>query len=384
LGVALRKQQFVEEDNSHRSYSNSNTKDCKRRNSMASRPSAAVKRSGSVRAAIKIFEQKTTLTPSTKKYLVVSEDRGKPAENWSTDESTKPLESAEAKKQPKYPTAKFKREATLLHVNLDCEEVCNGDRTAQKCDGNVNGQRKQRTAEFLSNISEEEHDNFLVENDRSLKSYSDQAKSGQNSTVFTVTEGSQRRKTELDQTKTKPVVPIKRVTKQQMNTSVPFFKHNSGDSHCVNETCKSGNICDSARNTGMDENNSVRHDNFSCLQNSSAMSESSVKKFHTTQGREKLQKGDKGSMAPTRPYSLPRTNQFMSVRGTKHSTSTAGSNQTTSLPGTDQMTSVPGTSSKHPYSVIQPQDDEVYHDVGPPINLVKQCTRSATSEAKFR
>jgi hypothetical protein len=428
LGVALRKQSFVEADNSHRSYSNNNTKDCKRRNNMAYRPSAAGAKRGSVKAAIQIFEQNAAVSPSTKNNLALSEDGRMHAVNCSTDESTQPLESAEAKKEPKYHRVKFKREATLVQVNLDCEEVCNGDRTAQPADGNVNGQCQQKTTKFLSNNSEEEHEKFRVKNDRGLNSYSDQAISGQNATVFTVTEGSGRSKSEHNQTKTKPVVPIKKVTKQQINTSVPFSKNNSSDSHCVKETCQLENICDSARNTCMDENIVVRHDKFACPQNSSTMSESSVMKLHTTQGREKLQKGDKMSVAPIRSFlwgasvpctnqsaTVPGTNQFTSVPDTNHSTSIAGSNQTTSVPGTDQMTSVPGvvtkhyepakpdnfanlniystdavyddvyppsavcssgTSSNHQYSVVQPQDD-VYDDVGPPINEVKQCTRSA-------
>jgi hypothetical protein len=489
---------------------------------MASRPSAAANRSFSVKATVNIFEKNTAVTPSAKKNVVVSKDRRKPAVNWSKDKSTQPLESAEAKKEPKYPAGKFKRDATLVQVNLDCEEVCNGDRTAQKCDGNVNGQRKQRTAEFLTNISEEEHENFLVKNDRDLKSYSDQAKSGPNATVFTVTEGSERSKSEHNQTKIKPVVPIKKVTKQQINTSVPFTKHYSSDSHCVKESYNSeeehekfsvkndrglisysdqaksgpnatvftvtessersksehnqtktkpvvpikkvtkhqintsvpfsknnssdsncikeiwkpGNICDTKRTMGMDENTSVRHHKFEFPQNSSAMSESSVKKLHTTQDREKLQDGDKEPVVPIRSYlwgpSVPRTNQFMSVPGTNHSTSTAVSNRTTSLPGTNQMTSVPGSnqptsvpftvkkhyasenpdncasrniysmddlyddvfppstvcsrgiSSNPTYSVGPPPDDDTYNDVFPSINDVKLCARSATSEGTFR
>jgi hypothetical protein len=183
-------------------------------------------------------------------------------------------------------------------------------------------------------------------------------------------------------------VPIKKVTKQQINTSVPFSKSNSSESNCVKEICKPGNICDTARNTGMDENTSVRHHKFQFPQNSSAMSESSVKNLHTTQDREKLQEADKESVALNRSFlwgpSVPRTNQFMSVPGTNRSTSTAGSNQTTSLPGTDQMTSEPGTSSNHTYSVVPAQDDDTYDDVFPSINEVKRCARSATSEGTVR
>jgi hypothetical protein len=382
---------------------------------MAYRPSAAGKRSGSVRATIKLFEQNATVRPSNEKNLVVSEDRRKPAANCSTGESTQPLESAEAKKEPKYHRVKFKRDATLVHVNLDCEEVCNGDRTAQKADGNVNVQCKQQTAEFLSNNSEEDSEKFRVKNDGDLNSYSDQAKSGQNAAVFAVSEGSKRNETEHNQSKPKPVVPIKKVTKQQTNTSVPFSKNNGNDSNFVNETCKPGNICDTAGKTGMTENTLVRHDKFACPQNLSAMSESSVEKPDTTQDREKLQKGGKQSVAPVRSFlweaSVPRTNQSVSVPGTNqfksvpgtnnsasvpgtnHSTSIAGSNHTTSLPGTGQLTSVPGSNQptsvpaivKKRHASEDPDNfanltiyntDDFYDDVFPPPGVCSSDTSS--------
>ena len=355
LGVALSKQSFVkqplvETESSHKSSSNSNTKDCKRRNNMAYRPSAVGNKSVSVKAAIEIFE----------------------------------------------------------------------------------------------------NEKFRVKSDKDLKSDSVQAKSGQNSTVVTFEQGSGRNETEHKQTKTKPLEPIKKVTKE-----------------------------------------------LACPQKSSAMLESSLQGPHTRQESENLQKGEKETVAANRWFlwgaslpgtkqiaslpgtnqsasvpvtnqfaSVPGTNQFASVPGTDQSTSCESSNQTTSLPGTDQSTlsessnqttslpgtdqstssessnqttsvpctdhstSVPGstqptsvpvvvtkhyesakpdnfanvtvyctdelyddvypppavccsgTSSNHPYSMVQPQDDDVFDDVHTSINEEKQW--SAEFEAAVR
>ena len=361
LGVALRKQSFVkqplvETESSHKSSSNSNTKDCKRRNNMAYRPSAAGSKSVSVKAAIQIFEKNATVTPSTKKSLVVSEDRRNFAVNCSTGESKQAVENAEAKKEPKYQRVTFKRDATLVRVTLDCEEVCNEDKTSQKVDGNVNTQSQQATAKFLTNNCEEESEKFRVRNDEDLKSYSIQAKSGQNSTVVTVKQDAGRNETEHNQTKNKPVVPTKKVTKEQVHSNVPFSKNKSNDSNCVKKTFKPGSTCATARNESMAENTVVRHDKLARAENSSAVLESSVKGPHTTQESDNLQKGDKESMAPNRSFlwgaSVPGTNQFASVPGTNQSTSVpgtdqltsvAGNKQSASVPGTNQITSVPGT-----------------------------------------
>jgi hypothetical protein len=352
LGVALRKQSFVkqplvETESSHKSSSNSNTKDCKRRNNMAYRPSAVPNKSMSVKAAIQIFEKNATVTSSTKKNLVFSEDRRNFAVNCSTGESKQPVENAEAKKEPKYQRVTFKRDATLVRVTLDCEEVCNEDETSQKADGNVNTQCQQATATFLTNNCEEGSERFRVNNDKVVKSYSVQAKSGQNSTVNTVKQGAGRNETEHNQTKTKPVVPMKKVSKEQVHYNVPFSKNKSNDSNCVKETFKPGIICDTARNESMAEITLVRKDKLACAQNSSAVLESSVKGPHMTQESENLQKGDKESMAPNRSFlwgaSVPGTNQFASVPGINHSISVPGTDQLTSLPGTNQSASVPGT-----------------------------------------
>jgi hypothetical protein len=441
LGVALRKQSFVkqplvETESSHKSSSNTNTKDCKRRNNMAYRPSAPGTKSVSVKDAIKIFEKNATVSPSTKKGLAVSEERRQFAMNCSTGETKQPLESAEAKKEPKYHRVIFKRDATLVRVTLDCEEVCNEDKTSQKADGNVNIQCQQGTAKILPSNCDEENEKVRVKNDKDLKSYSVQAKRVQNATSVAVEQGSGRNETEHNQKKRKPTVPIKKVSKEQIHTNVPFSENNSSDSNCVKETCKPGSICDTTRNTGVAENTFVRQDKLACPQHPSAMSESSVKKPQTTQESENLQKGDKESVAPNRSFlwgaSVPGTNQSASVPGTNQFTSIAGSNHTTSVPGTDQLTSVPGsnqpasvpvtvtehhesaktdnfanvaiyntddlyddvyppsavcssgTSSNHPYSMVQLQDDDVYDDLGPPVNEEKQCARSSAFVAAVK
>jgi hypothetical protein len=420
LGVTLRKQSFVkqplvETESSHKCSSNSNTKDCKRRNNMAYRPSAAGNKSVNVKAAIQIFENNATVTPSTKKNIMVSEERRKFAMNCSTGESIQPLENAEAKKEPKYERVIFKRDATLVRVTLDCEEVCNEDKTLQKADGEVNSQCQQATARFLPNISEEENETFRVKSDKDFKSYGVQAKSGQNCTVVAVKQGSVRNETENNQTKTKPTVPIKKVTKELIHTNVPFSKNKSNDSKCVKEASKPESICGTARNASIAENTLVRHDNLPCPQNSSAMLESSVKRPHATQESENLQKGDKESVVPNRSFlwgasmpgtnqstvtaisnqttSVPNTDQLTSVPATNQSTVIAISNQTTSVPNTDQLTSVPGTNqptsipvavTKH-YESTQPDNfanvtisstDDFYDDVYPPSAVCSSGTSS--------
>jgi len=314
---------------------------------------------------------------------------------------------------------------------LDCEEVCNEDKTSQKTDANVNIQCQQATAKFLPNNCEEESEKFRVENDKELKSFSVQAKSGQNCTVVTAEQGSGRCETEHNQTKTKPIVPVKKVTQDQIHTNVPFSKNKSSDSNCVKETCKPESICDTARNASMAENTLVRHDKVACPQNSSVMWESSVKRLHTTQESEILQKEDKETVAPNRSFLwgssvpginqttsvpgtkqsalVPGTNQFTSVPGTiqstsfgssnpttsvlgtNQSTSSANSNQTTTVPGTNQLTSVPGSNqptsipvvvTKH-YESAKPDNfatiystDDLYDDVYPPSAVCSSGTSS--------
>jgi len=457
---------------------------------MEYRSSAAGNVSVSAEAPIQVFEKNATVTASTEKGLVVSGNRRNVAVNRSTGESEQPVENAESKKERIYQRYLVKRNAKLVRVTLDREEVCNEDKTSQNADANVNIQCQQATAKFLPNNCEEGNEKFRVKNDKDLKCYSVQAKSGQNCTVVTVELGSVRNETEHNQTKTDPVVPVKKMTKRRIYTSVPFSKNQSSDSNCVKETCKPESICDTARNASMAENTLVRHDKVACPQYSSSVLDSSVKRPHTTQESENLQKGVKKTVALKRSVllvasvpgnyqfaSVPNTNQFASIPGNNHSasvqhpnqftsvpgtnlsgsvpgtiqststassnqttsvqgtdqsTSIASSNQTTSVPGTDQPTSVPGsnqptsipvvvtkhyesakpdnfgnvtmystddlcddvypkfvvcssgTSSKHPYSVVQPPDYDVFDDVSLPIDEEERRAWAAEFEGAVR
>ena len=399
LGFALRKHSFVkqplvETDGSHKSFSNTSTKDCKRRNNMAYRQSAAGTKCGTVKAAIQIFEKNTTIFSSTKNSVVDSEEKRKVAVN--TDETKLSLESAEAKKEPKYHRVKFKRDASLVRVTLDCEDVCNEDKNSEQCDDTVNIHCQQETPKLSPSNCDEAKEKICVKKNKDLKSYSFQHKSNQSVIVGTVKEGSAQKKTEQNQTKTKPTVPLRNVTKDKVHKNVPCSKNNSSDSNYVTVTCKPGSICGKASKASMTESTSVRRDKLLGPQMSSAVSGSAMKTPQTAQETEPQQ--DKETVAPNRSFlwgaSVPGTNQSTSVPGTNQSASVPvivtndyesvkpdNSAHVTSDSTDDMYDDVyppsavcsTGTTSNHPYSVVQPQDDDVYDDVGPPTNEEQQC-----------
>jgi hypothetical protein len=353
LGTALKKHSsvkrpLVETESSHKSYCNGITKDCKRRNNMAYRPSAAGTKSGSVKAAIQIFEKNAAVFPSTKSSVGDSEQKRKVAVKNSSGESKQPPESAEAKREPKYHRVIFKQDSTLVRVNLDCEDVCNEGKNSEQGDGNVNTHCQRATPRLLPSTCGEESEKVCVKSNKDLKSYRVQGRSNQD---VTVKDGSGQNKTELNKTKTKPVVPLKNVTKEQIQTSVPFSKNNTNDSNYVQVMCKGacklGSVCGTTGNAGTAEKALVRQDKLVGPQNSTAVSESSMKKPHTTQETKNSQQGDKESVIPNKSFlwgaSVPGANQSTSAPGTNQSTSAPGTNQSTTAPGTNQSTSVPGT-----------------------------------------
>jgi hypothetical protein len=340
VGVALRKQSFVKEplagtDSVHKS---SSAKDYRRRNNMATT-------SGCVKAAIQIFENNASISTSTKNSAVVSEEKKKVSVSYGTVESKQPLESAEAKKEPKYHRVIFKRDATLVRVTLDCEDVCNGDETSKQGEGNMNIQWQKSTPKLLTNNCDEEREKICVKKDGDLKSCSVKGKSDKNVLIVSVKEGARQNKTERSQTKSRPTVPAKNVNQEQSHRSVPFSKHKTDDSNHMTVTCKPASICGATSNAVMAENTLVRQDKPAGPQNSSAVSECA----------ENSQQREKESVAPNRSFlwgaSVPGTNQSTSVpgtnqstlQGTSQSTPVPGTNQSTPVPGTNQSTSVPGT-----------------------------------------
>ena len=353
VGVALRKQSFVKEplaetDIVHKS---SSTKDYRRRNNMAYRHSAAATTSGCVKAAIQIFENNASISPSTKNSAVVSEEKKKVSVSCSTVESKQPLESAEAKKEPKYHRVIFKRDATLVRVTLDCEDVCNGDETSKQGEGNMNIQWQKSTPKLLTNNCDEEREKICVKKDGDLKNCSVKGKSDKNVLIVSVKEGARQNKTERNQTKCRPTVPAKNVNQEQSHRSVPFSKHKTDDSNHMTVTCKPASICGATSNTVMAENTLVRQDKLAGPQNSSAVSECAVKTPHPIQEKENSQQREKESVAPNRSFlwgaSVPGTNQSTSLPGINQSTSVPSTNQSTSLLGTNQST-LQGTSQSTP------------------------------------
>lgn len=400
FGVALRKhssarQPILEADNSQKPSTNSNTKDCKRRTSVPYRPSAAGSKSGSVKAAIQIFEKNATTSPSAKNSAVVSAGKKMTIGDCSVGASKQSPESADAKKEPKYPRVIFKRDTTLVRVSLDCEDVCNGGRTPKEVEDSIRTQTNHcqtSASELPRGNCEEGKENVCVKDEEGVISYNIQAKSDQNVTVITVKGSSGQNEKEQKPTKSKPVVPVKKVTGEQIRKSVHFSKKSSKDSNYAKVICNAENIYRTVSN----ENTFVRYDKLAFPQRASALSESSVNKISTTQETENSQQRDRELMAPNRsflwgaspPGTSARTQDDQSTLVPVAETKDCGSaNLEDSVNETGDSSDYiyddvypPSavsneTSSIHPYSVVEPQDDDVYDDVGPLINEEKQSPR---------
>lgn len=398
LSVALRKhsstkQPVLESDSNHKPSSSANTKDCKRRSNVFYRPSAVGTKSGSVKAAIQIFEKNAAITPCAKSSAVVS------AENSSITELKHSLESAETKKEPQnYPRVIFKRDATLVRVTLDFEDVCNEDQTTKQVADNINTQTShwQKTSPELSPDDCEE-ENACVKNNEDSISHNTEDRSGQNVTVVTVGGSSLQDEKEQKQVKSKPAVPVKNVTKDQIYKSVPFSKSDVNDYTYVKVTCKADSIYRTTDNECMAEDTFVRYDKLEFPQKAAASSQSLIGKILTTREGENSQQRDKESMTPNRsflwgtspPATKSRTQDDQSttvpVQITKDYEPTNPEDPAHVTNGDDDDTyddvyppsSVysNGDLSIHPYSVVEPQDDDVYDDVGPPVTEEKQPPR---------
>jgi hypothetical protein len=408
LGVALRKpsstkQPLLESDNSHKSSNSSITKDCKRRSNMSCRTSAVGAKSGSVKAAIQIFEKNATTTHSAKDSAVASAGNRRNPGNSITCESKQSPESAEVKKEPKYPRVIFKRDATLVHVTLDCEDVCNEDQTAKKFEDNFSTQTShcQKSVSKLSSGSCEDEEKVCVENDEDVESYNAQCKSDKNVTVITVGGGSGQDEMEPKQARIKPAVPVKNVTKKHIYKSVPFSKSDTNDSSYVKVTCKPESIYRTTGNESVAKNTFVEYDKLAFPHKAPTSSESSINKISSTRERENSQETDRESMTPNRSFLWGVSPPSNKVR--------AQDDQSTSVPvpvtdnyeptNTEGPTPVAndniddtyddvyppstvysdGVSSIYPYSVVHPQDDDdVYDDVGPPVTEEIQSPRIPT------
>jgi hypothetical protein len=404
LGVVFRKhssarQPVLETDNSQKLSTSSNMKDCKRRSNVSYRPSTIGSKSGSVKAAIQIFEKNVMTSPSAKNSAVVSAGNKTILEDCSVDVSKQSPESAEAKKEPKYPRVIFKRDTTLVRVSLDCEDVCNGDRTpkqAEDCIGTQTSHCQTSASELPRGNCEEGKENVCVKHDEGVINYNIQGKSDQNVTVVTVKGNSGQNEKEQTQTKSKPAVPVKKVTGEQIRKSVPFSKNSTNDSSYAKVISKSENIYRTISNVFVAENTFVRYDKLTFPQRVPPVSESSINKIPTTQETENSQQRDRESMAPNRsflwgaspPGSNARTQGDQSTLVPVPVTEDCGStipedsvretNDNTDDIYDDVYPPPPvsnETSSVHPYSVVDPQDDDVYDDVGPPVNEEKQSPR---------
>lgn len=397
LGVALRKhsstrQPVLETDSSQKPSTNSNTKDCKRRTNVPYRPSAVGSKSGSVKAAIQIFEKNATASPSAENSAVVSGGKKIIMRDCSVSASKQPPESADARKEPKYPRVIFKRDTTLVRVSLDCEDVCNGGRTPKEVEDSISTQTNHcqtSASELPLGNCEEGKENVCVK-------HNIQGKSDQNVTVVTVKGSSGQNEKEQKQTKSKPAVPVKKVTGEEIRKSVPFSKKSSKDSSYAKVKSSSENIYRTVSNVLVVKNTFARYDKLAFPQRTPALSESSINKISTTHETENSQQRDRELMAPNRsflwgaspPGTSARTQDDQSTLVTVPETKDCGSgNPEGSVHETNDSTDYiyddvypPSavsneTSSIHPYSMVDPQDDDVYDDVGPPVTEEKESPR---------
>jgi hypothetical protein len=402
LGVACRKhssarQHLLETDNSQKLSNGSNAKDWKRKNNASYRPSAVGSKSGSVKAAIQIFEKNAATLPSTKNSAVVSSGNHRIIGNCSVGTSERPSAIAEAKKEPKYPRVIFKRDATLVRVSLDCEDVCNGDRTPKEVENSINTQASHcqtSLSELPHGICEEGKENVCVKHGEIVASQNNnQCKSDKNVTVITVKGSSGQNEKEQNETKSKPAVPVKKVAGEQIRESVPFSKHRTKDSNYAKVVSYSENIYRTIKNAISAENTLVRYDKLAFPQRVPAVSEFSTNEMPMAKERENSQQRDKELMAPNRSFlwgaSPPGTNaraqDDQSTLVPVPETKDCGSaNLEISVPETNDSSddiyddvypppaSSNETSSIHPYSVVDQQDEDVYDDVGPPVSEEKQ------------
>jgi hypothetical protein len=403
LGVTLRKssstkQPLLDSDNNHNSCNSGVMKDCKRRSNMPYRLSSAVgAKSGSVKAAIQIFERNATTVQSAKDSAIALVGNRRNLGDSRTCESNQSPGSAEAKKAPKYPRVIFKRDATLVRVTLDCEDVCNKDKAAEQVEGNSNTQANhcRKSASILPGRCGYE-EQVCVKKDEDIESYIAQCKRDNDVAVIVVESGSGLDEKGKKQAKIKPAVPVKNVTKKQICKGVPFPKRNANDSNYVKMTCQPETIYTTAGSESVAENASAQYDKLAFLHKAPAGLESSINKIPSTRERKTSKESDRESMAPNRsflwgvspPNNKVRTQDDQSASipvPVTEDYELTNSEDPTPVTNDDAYDDVyppstvysDGVSSIHPYSVVHPEDD-VYDDVCPPVTEDKQSPRIPT------
>jgi hypothetical protein len=391
LGIASRKhssarQHLLETDNNQK-ISNSNTKDCRRRNNNSSyRPSAVGSKSGSVKAAIQIFEKNAAVSPSTKNSAVGSSGNQKNIGNCSVGTSGQSSTSAEAKKEPKYPRVIYKRDATLVRVSLDCEDVCNRGRTPEEVENSIKSQVihcQTSVSELPHGICEEGKEDVCVKHGENVASQNDnQCKSDKNVTVITVKGSSGD-----NETNCKPAVPVKNVAGEQIRKSVPLSTNRNKDSSYAKVVSYSENIYKTIKNAVSVENTFVRYDKLAFSQRVPAVSESSTNEIPMAKETENSQQRDRELMAPNRSFLWGASPPGTSARAQDEQSTSVPVPESKDCASTDPEDSVPQTNystddiyddvyppsvsnqtSIHPYSVVDQQDEGVYDDVGPPVS----------------
>jgi hypothetical protein len=409
LGVAHRKhssakQHILETDNSQKLSNSSSTKEYKRRPNVSYRPSAVGSKSGSVKAAIQIFE-KNASTSSAKNSAVVSAGN-RIMGNCSVGASNQSSESAETRKEPKYPRVIFKRDATLVRVSLDCEEICNEDRTPKEVEDSISAQSihcQSSASELPQGTLQEGKEIVCVTRDEVSVSHNNvQCKCDQNVTVVTVKGSSGQNEKEQVQTKSKPALPVKKVTGEQIRkSSVSISKTRTKDPSYANVKSISENIYRTISNALAAENTLVRYDKLVFPQRVAAVSESITNGTSTAEESKDQQQREREVMAPNRSFLWGATPLGTSAREQE--------GQATSVPApapapetkdcgsadpeesahetndsTDDIyddvyppsaVSNETTTSIHPYSVVGAQDEDVYDDVGPPVSEEEQSPR---------
>ncbi|PSN52299.1 hypothetical protein C0J52_08549 [Blattella germanica] len=190
-------------------------KDNRRKVNLGYRPSVVGTKSGNVKAAIQIFEKNSLAVPSSAK-INPPKDSGKPEQ------------SSTAKKEPKYPRVIFKREATLVRVTLECEDVCNEDAASKSTT-----KHESIKAEAISYNNETE-----AKTDKELRVEQKNARNSA-SEFSDVHQSASVQQKEIKTVKAKPPLPAKTVIKGEPE------KSSTDDNNYVKVMCKSDSAYES-------------------------------------------------------------------------------------------------------------------------------------------
>ncbi|XP_069677432.1 uncharacterized protein Exn isoform X2 [Periplaneta americana] len=368
------KQPLLEAEDNQKVPPNNNTRDHKRRVNVSYRPSTAGMKSGNVKAAIQIFEKNSTIAPSVKSNVIVSSGNKKTVSNSNVVDSKQSIDAPETKKEPNYPRVIFKREATLVRVTLECEDVCNEEQSIKDKIRNETNKCQQTNIEVQS-------EEVTVHQEVDKEEKGDES---DNVTVVIIGEESDQNNKDKKQTKIKPAVPAKTVTKDRVYKTLQFTKDEEKDINYVKVMCKA------------DTENNYRTPSKECITDDKKLVEGEKSTLpaaseSTDKTHASLEQREKDSMMPNRSFLWGTTPPGSKVRTpdeqptivpvtilTKDhdSTNTQDPVQVNNNINSEDYiyddvyppssTYSNGSSSVHGYAILDPEDD-VYDDVGPPV-----------------